>query len=371
MKFNGNAFECRDCQLNRRKEAAPEAGKDKHAGFRLMHVSELTVKPISWLITNLIETDSFALIFGAPGTYKSFLAVAFACCVASGTDFNGNPSKQGTVIYIAGEGKNGLARRFAAWGIRNRVDLKTIPLFISSTPTGLCDDDQVNFAIETISSTAEKHGTPALIILDTVARNFGSGDENGTRDMSAFVSGCDKIRSNYADATVLLVHHSGLADKTRSRGSMALKAALDAEYRMETDETGVIRFESCKMKDADKPDPLAFRPCIVDLGLSEGNIPITSIILDPTSYEPPAQNGKAGKGKWQTVAIEVLRNLYEEHEERLESSGYENTARVSIEDWRVACTRKGDFTRSTWQRIKMSLSEQGKISLEHGFVYLC
>ncbi|WP_439560713.1 AAA family ATPase [Roseinatronobacter sp.] len=52
-----------------------------------------------------------------PSSGKSFLAVGIALSVATGTPFHGRDTKQGAVFFIAGEGRNGLARRFAAWGM--------------------------------------------------------------------------------------------------------------------------------------------------------------------------------------------------------------------------------------------------------------
>lgn len=339
--------------------------------FQFIPVGELVVKAISWLIHGFIEADTLALLFGDPGTYKSFLAIAFGCCVASGKDFFGHKVKQGTVIFIAGEGMNGLARRFKAWSIRNKVDLKDMPLFISATPTGLCDSERVQHVLDAVADIAAKRGAPVLVVVDTVARNYGPGDENSTRDMVGFISGCDAIRTQYG-ATVLLVHHCGLMDKTRSRGNMALKGALDAEYRLDRDESGVIRFEATKMKDADYPPPTAFRPAVVELGiLDENGRESTSIVLDITSYEPPATPGKAGRGKWQTVALEVLGKLQDAAESRLTSRGFDpDTARVSIEEWRSACSDKGITDRRNWSRIKESLVKLEKVEIENGFAVM-
>ena len=344
---------------------------DKKPAFKLIHVGELVVKSISWLIQGFIETDSLCLLFGDPGTFKSFLAIAFACCVASGKEFFGHKVKQGPVIFIAGEGMNGLARRFKAWAIRNKVELKDLLLFVSTMPTGLCDPERVQFVLDAVESIAAKYGEPLLIVIDTVSRNYGPGDENSTRDMVQFISGCDAIRTQYG-ATVLLVHHCGLMDKTRSRGSMALKGALDAEFRLDRDESGVIRFEATKMKDADYPPPTAFRPAVVELGiLDENGRESTSIVLDITSYEPPATPGKAGRGKWQTVALEVLGKLQDAAESRLTSRGFDpDTARVSVEEWRSACSDKGITDRRDWSRIKESLVKLEKVEIENGFVVM-
>lgn len=328
-------------------------------------VGLLSIKAVEWLIKGLIETGSTSLTFGDPGTYKSFLAIAWACCVASGKDFLGRVVRQGLVIYIAGEGQNGIVRRILAWCIRNGVDIKALPLFVSKMPAGLCDADQVKFVKSAIDDVVKEHGQPVLIVIDTLARNFGGGDENSTQDMTRFVESLDFLRVTY-DSTILIVHHTGHSNKDRSRGAMALKAALDSEFRLDVDETGVIRMECTKMKDAEIPEPMAFKTAVVELGLNdeEGN-PVTSVVLEETGYTPPTKTGKEGRGRWQKVAVEVLEGLCSEHRNNLKSRGFsEETARVTVNDWQQACVDKG-MSREAWRRIK-NKPPKG-IAIQHGF----
>ena len=339
-----------------------------HQGFRLFQIGELSIKTIVWLVRNLIEANTLSLIFGDPACGKSFLAVALACSIAAGVLFCGRRVKQGLVIYIAGEGQNGLTRRFMAWCIRNRIDYRTLPVFVSSMPASLCDADQFVFVENEVKNVADEFGAPVLIVIDTLARNFGSGDENSTSDMNDFIQACDRLRVQYG-AAVLLVHHTGHADKSRARGAIALKGALDAEYRMDRDETGVCRLECTKMKDAEIPSPMAFslRPVELPFNDDDGN-PVTSAILDDTSYQPRATAGKQGRGKWQTVAMEALGDLADEHRQRLSERGFNpDTARVLIEDWRDACLKRG-MDRRSFFKVRKTLTDQCMISISDGFV---
>ena len=56
---------------------------------------------------------SFTMMYGAPGTGKSFLAIDMALSVANGLPWHGYETKQGAVLYIAGEG-------VAAWASAGR-----------------------------------------------------------------------------------------------------------------------------------------------------------------------------------------------------------------------------------------------------------
>ncbi|MDX9973350.1 MAG: helicase RepA family protein [FCB group bacterium] len=346
-----------------------QAGREVRRAFRLRRASDLEIRPASWSIRGVLELDALALTFGDPGCGKSFLAVDWALSIASGTEWQGRRVKQSPVIYIAGEGHNGLTRRLKAWSIRQGVDLAGVPLFVSDAPAAFTDPAVIAEVEATINDLADQHGVPGLVVLDTVARNFGGGDENSTRDMGQFIQSCDRIRAAYR-CTVLLVHHTGHADKSRARGAMALKGALDIEYRLDKDESGVIRLEATKMKDGPHPEPMAFRLRTVDLGITddEGES-VTSAVLDSTSYEPPSVKGKVGRGKWQTLALEVLSDLHSTRRATLEAGGYDSDgARVSVDDWRMACGAR-DVPRQRFYQLRDSLATNGFIRMENGYVW--
>jgi len=343
---------------------------NREIGFRLVQISEIKTRVPEWVVKNMMELDTLIEIFGDPASGKSFLAVDFAACVASGKDFVGKKVRQGPVIYIAGEGQNGIKRRFKAWAIRHDINLDQLLLFVSLMPAGLCDEDQRKLVLAAIDTTASQHGEPVLVVIDTVARNFGPGDENSTKDMGMFIQAVDAIRSAHR-STILLVHHSGHSDKSRARGAMALKGALDAEYRLDRDSDGIIRCECVKMKDFEIPESVAFKLRTVELGIAdEDGEQITSAVLDPTGYEPRVVTGKTGKGKNQAVGMEVLRQLFNERRRNLESGGFDpRTARVSVKEWGVACKENG-MSRQAFSKIRGSLQQVSLVKIEHGFVEL-
>lgn len=336
--------------------------------FRLVRVSDMQIRPIAYLVRGFYELDSLAMTYGDPGCGKSFQGVSLACAVATGTDWYGQPTKQGPVVYIAGEGHNGLKRRFSAWEIHYQRSLDDAPLFVSTMAAAMSDPSSAATVRAAVDEVATEHGAPALVVLDTLARNFGPGDENSTQDMTAFVAAADAIRTRYG-CTVLLVHHTGHADKTRARGAMALKGALDAEYRMDKDESGVVRFEAKKMKDGPLPEPMAFRLCPVELGIQdEEGRAVTSAVLEPTSYEAEPKGGRKGRGKWQIVALGVLEALRAEHEARVEAGGRDPaSARVLVDDWRQSCLEAG-IPKPRFYETKNSLLENELIHVAGRYV---
>lgn len=338
--------------------------------FKLTQASKIQMKAIRWLIRNMLERDSLALLFSDPGIGKTLLTIAISLSVATGTKFYGREVHQGPVIYIAGEGQNGLMRRMMAWSITNGVSYETAPLFISQMPAALTDTEMLEQVQNAIALVSAEHGHPVLIIIDTLARNFGPGDENSTKDMSQFIQAADALRA-ISQATVLLVHHSGHGDKSRARGAMALKGALDAEYRLDRDEAGIIRMEATKMKDSKYPEPCAFqiRPVPIPV-FDENDEPVFSAVLESTSYSPPPQKGKAGQGKHQTRALQILKDLQNEERRKYSTEGKDPaTARISMDNWKKAMkaddmpTKRIADVISTLRGLNMITEGGGFVSL--------
>jgi phage/plasmid primase-like uncharacterized protein len=279
--FNDLAALCGTDSVRMQIHAAKKMPIQTGPSFRLNRVGDLQLKPAAWLIKGVLEHDTIAVLFGDPGTYKSFLAIDWACCIASGKKFHKFDTRRpGPVVYICGEGYGGITRRFHAWCIKNKIDRANLPVYVSTAPAGLGDPEQLKIVIDQIATIGQ---TPSAIFVDTLSRNF-SGDENSTSDMQAYVQAIDQLRRAYSGATVVMVHHSGHGDKSRARGSMVLKGAIDAEYRMMREDSGgktLVTLENIKMKDADVIDPLAFRPVPVDLPIQDedGNR-VSSLVLD-------------------------------------------------------------------------------------------
>ena len=337
--------------------------------FRLERFGDLELHAPRWLVRGTLEADCMAVAFGDPGTGKSFIGIDIGACVATGMPWHGYRTQTAAVAYIAGEGRNGLARRRRAWEIRHGIDLAEHPFYVSNRAAALTDEIGALEVRNAAAEIAAEQGAPGLIIVDTLARNFGPADENSTADMNAFVAALDALRADYG-ATVLVIHHTGHGDKSRSRGSMVLKAAIDAEYRLDKDESGVVRMEATKMKDAKAPEPIAFRINTVELGFSddEGE-PVTSAILDRVDYTAAPKPAKAGRGKHQTTALEVLKRLHREHRERLAHDGRDpDTARVELRTWRQAM-REAGVPRSSSYELPNSLHDAGLARVERGFAW--
>ncbi|WP_445005494.1 helicase RepA family protein [Halomonas mongoliensis] len=350
----------------------PEAGETRPAGegeaskpgrraFAFTPVGELVanLRPVSWLVRGYVEADSLALVYGEPGHGKSFLAIDLAASIATGTPWHEAETKPGAVFYIAGEGHNGLARRFKAWEATRGASLAGVPLFVSQRAAPLDDKASAAEVLRVVDDLAAEAGqAPALIVVDTLARCFG-GDENSATDIGAFVANLDALRHRWR-ATVLVVHHSGKDTTRGARGSTALRGAVDAEYRVTKDPAGVVTLEATKMKDADTPERRAFRLAPVELPLVDDNgAPVWSCAPEPTE----ARNGppkRPRRGSHAGRVLEVLEGLASFPED---SDTGEPGCRVSVETLRQALDREGVDRRRVSEALSR-LAELGWVLAE-------
>lgn len=239
------------------------------------------LKPVQWLIENYLETDALSMVFGPSGGGKSFCVVDMACCVATGTAWHGMPVKKGAVFYIAGEGHNGLARRFAAWQKARGVKLDdSVPLFKSNRAVMMLDTNAAEALAAEVDRLIKETGHyPVLVIIDTLARNFGDGDENKQADAGRFIEHLDEYIRRRWKCNVMTVHHSG-HDMDRARGSSAFKGAMDQEIWVKGS-MGLIELQVTKMKDAELPSSRRFKIAQTGLGITDDcDVEITGAYLE-------------------------------------------------------------------------------------------
>ena len=267
------------------------------------------IKQIKWVIEGYLEQDALAMVFGPSGVGKSFVVVDWACCVATGTPWHGNAVEKGAVFYIAGEGHNGLTRRFAGWSkARGKAITKDTPLFKSNHAILLLNQAEADKLAAEIERMAAATGqAPRLIMVDTLARNFGPGDENKQEDANAFIAAVDRLRRQW-NCTIVIVHHSG-HDMDRARGSSVFKAAMDQEIAIKGG-NGKLEVSCTKMKDAEAPAARAFR--IVQMGLGfrdDADVEILGAALEVDGNPLEFKVGTTTSGQ-PVTALQVVKAIY-------------------------------------------------------------
>ena len=346
----------------------------EESGFIFIHNADVlaNLKPIEWQVKDILVENSLYYDFGDPESFKTFVALDRLLCVAAGIDYHGHRVKQGTVFYIAGEGQQGLGRRIAAWHAYHKTNAKDIPFFMAKTPTQLMDTgalDDVRRAVDTLS---KEYGNPAILHLDTLARNFGEGDENATKDMNRVIKNMDTAFRN--DFCRGITHHTGHTNKDRARGSIALHAAADTAYRISVAEGRQILGECKKMKDACSALPMLFDLETVLLQIDNDHD--QSYILTLAAEGDDAAAAKTLSNTYKVSepmrkAVDLLDNLYVEYEANLAADGRKgDIPRVSVSDWRETCIEKKLYKRKgNFDRALERMQDRKMIHLDENGIY--
>lgn len=240
--------------------------------------------PQRWLVSGLIPKESVVFIFGKPEAGKSFIAIDLAVSVATGEDWIGRrvrSGKPGGVLILAGEGRDGIVRRFMALKQETGIDLSKARINITKNTIRLTEDGQTALHAEIDALTEEWGEPPAMVIVDTLARHI-AGDENKTEDGSAYVDAVTALQDRYHCA-VVNVHHPGLGDSKRMRGSSAFNGAADVELEVEAktvDGVKTITLKSTKTKDTASLLPVQFqlKPVTLEGRFDEDGEPETSAV---------------------------------------------------------------------------------------------
>jgi hypothetical protein len=302
------------------------------------------------------------MIFGDSGTFKSFIAIALSGCIATGREFYGHSVKRGAVYYIAAEGSAGIIRRFRAWSQENCVNIIDAPIYRYTGAVNLLDaaDILINALEDAIESENEP---PALAIIDTWSRAL-TGDDSDTISAAAGLHKLDTIRMKFSGLAILVIHHTGHANKERARGASLLHAAVDSEYRIEKDKNGNIIFTNTKSKESELLPPIAFKArgvkLLADYGegylLNENGEIETSAVLDIQADFVAQSGDKDGLGKNQERILEILRNV-EGHN-------------MKPADLLEALKAQHGIKKDAFDKSVISLEERGFIHHETGFICL-
>jgi hypothetical protein len=256
--------------------------------IRLLDIDQIeSLAPPTWLIENILTENGLSMIWGRSGAMKSFVALDMALCVATGHPWHGHAVKQGLVIYLAAEGAHGLGRRAIGWRRSRGTDLPK-PSF-RLIPHGLAlTSDDLNALCEALAELPSK---PALVVIDTLARTIGAGDENKTPDMNAYVNAADRIRES-TGANVLIIHHSGVHEEKRERGSNALRGAADTVIKVQrkNDQLDIInQAPEGKQKDAEEFKTVKLRTAKVAFQSKPNEPEQTTLILNLREDDGPAE----------------------------------------------------------------------------------
>ena len=366
-------------------EPAPTIPTKPTKQINIEHWDSIQDEPVKWMIDKVLPVGTFSALFGPPGSFKSFIALDIAEAIATGRTWMGNEvSEQGAVLYLCGEGFGGVGARIKACKQHHQT-VDGAPIYVIRHQLNLRSSvEDFNGLMLAVEHLVIDTGINfKLIIIDTLARAFGGGDENSASDMMQFVVTCGHIQKIVQDAALMLLHHSGKDSSRGMRGSSALLGAVDSELeliRFEDSMSGIIRI--AKQKDGEDGTRIGFEMVSVELAPPAGSLqigdPITSLAVQASDYNESANGGKgnAGAGKNQRLEMSCLETVVKSKGSLKYIDGLQRMT-VDLEDWRqelrsrMGIDEAGDGKfKTAWSRAKKRLVESKEGGIKDRLVWL-
>lgn len=250
---------------------------------------------ISQLVEDILTDGGLSVMYGESNSGKSFLACDMGCSIGSGIEWLGHRTVHGAVLYVAGEGAESIKLRVLAWRQHHSLNpaLAVVPVAINLLDRN-ADMQRIVAACEVV---AKHYGMPVgLIVIDTLARAFGGGNENASEDMGAVIANADIVRER-TKAHVMFVHHSGKDSAKGSRGHSSLKAATDTEIEVSAEQsTNLHTALVTKQRDlGSRGEQFTAKFTVVKMGTDQWDKPVTTCVVESTT-DTPAPKADRSKG---------------------------------------------------------------------------
>lgn len=270
---------------------APVTSKTSNGGlvtqagrFRFANSAAIEdIEPPSWLIDDLLTRKGYAIMFGSQSALKTFVAMDIALSIAA--DFYNEDravwsldevQHHGPVLFAAGEGRPGLKNRKKAWEHVHHYGERVENFILADPVPAVAVDGDVDAFVR--GALERSPGGYELVVIDTVGRAMQGVNENAQEHASRFTALVQKIQYELG-AAVLALHHTGVSDKERARGSSVFSADPDTIVRLDRQSSSlVVSMTMTKQKDASEWDQKKFLKGIeVDFGMGKGKNPLAIV----------------------------------------------------------------------------------------------
>src|SRR5262245_52758243 len=152
--------------------------------YKLQRLSDYKVIPATEsLIEPCLPLGAQILLAALPKTLKTYLALTWACCVATGEKFLGRPVKKGRVLYVALESYHGVLRRKEAWRLRHKKSRTDLDDLVCITlPINFTLQDKI---VKAVLDLKEQGFRPDFIVIDTWFKSTAGAKVSDQAEMTA------------------------------------------------------------------------------------------------------------------------------------------------------------------------------------------
>jgi hypothetical protein len=295
------------------------------------------------IVRGYLDRGGMSVMYGDSNTGKTFIALDISYHIACRKEWNGRKVNGGVVVYVAAEAGESVNARIRALKQRYKPEHEPALAVVPCLVNLYSPNADLAPLLALLKEVAESYRDQiVMVVLDTLARVMGPGDENAARDMGMLVQAIDRIRVA-TGAHVMVVHHSGKNKANGARGSSALRAATDTELEIEGSKI-IMR----KQRNGEVMPSVPFRLMSVDIGENNVGESVTSCTVDlgaSVSFEiqlPPEHQG------W-------LDDLADYAKERQNGEAFKFTTKELIDAWGLlvdadVCKRPGQSEKRAARR---------------------
>jgi hypothetical protein len=308
------------------------------------------------------------------------VALDIAECIATGREFLTKQVKhQGAVLYIAGEGHGGIGARIKAMKKHHSTPAGAPVFFLRKQINLRSSATDIQDLIQAVDDIQATHDINfELVVIDTLARAFGGGNENASEDMGAFITAAGAIQGRF-NCALLVVHHAGKDATKGLRGHSSLLGAVDTELeiiRIEDAPKGILHIS--KQKDGEDGQRYGFQMITVELSttlLGFDNVSSLAVEVDADmdinqQRNKPTPPNRAGLGTNNQNALRALHAAIKKFGMMETINGMRNKA-IKIDQWRdefrasMGNDLDAEEFRKLWWRVKTQLTNADKVAI-HG-----
>lgn len=347
--------------------------------FKIEQLDDIDDEPVEWLIEGVIPKKAFVALYAPPASFKSFVALDIAECIATGREFLTKEVKhQGAVLYIAGEGHGGIGARIKAMKKHHNTPAGAPVFFLRKQINLRSSATDIQDLIQAVDDIQATHDIQfELVVIDTLARAFGGGNENASEDMGAFITAAGAIQGRY-NCALLVVHHAGKDATKGLRGHSSLLGAVDTELeiiRIEDAPKGILHIS--KQKDGEDGQRYGFQMISVELSTTLIGFDSVSSLAVEVDNEMNVNQGRGGPvqppdrtggGRNQQLALNCLHSAIKKFGMMENIDGKRNKA-IKLYQWRDEFKAKmgSDVEPQTfnkaWARVKLGLTDLEKVEI--------
>lgn len=314
---------------------------------------------MDWLVDGILPEQSMGMLFGASGTFKSFLALDAALHVVHGLPWLGRRTERGPALWLAAEGGTSFGHRVNAW---HRARGLPVSKELIGIPVSVDLGTEAWRVVDAVQSTVAI--TPRIVVIDTLSQTYtAGGDENSATDMAAYLR---EIGTRFRDlwkCTVMIVHHTGHSAIERPRGSSAIQANTAFLFGCWRDEKEMLATLSCQhMKDGERFDDATFSLSKVDLGTDKHGRPNSHLAARHLSGEAEVEQARAdeasaGRGGKRSLLLTLAQN----------GMRYDALRKAFYEDCGLT---NSDAQRQAFHRALNAAKKSGALEVAEGYILM-